>query len=110
MNDGHQHDHDWRNVEHGPERIEQDTFLNLREMTEKEAAQHGVVGVLLEFVFEEIALQEDAAIDDAESSGIDAVPVFNAAQSLTTNSGGSWLRPTAITGPRILRLGALLNW
>jgi hypothetical protein len=32
----------------------------------------------------------------------------NAAQALTTNSGGS--SPTAITGPRILRPGALLNW
>jgi hypothetical protein len=34
----------------------------------------------------------------------------NAAQALVTNSGGSWMRPTAITGPRILRLGARLDW
>jgi hypothetical protein len=29
----------------------------------------------------------------------------NAVQTLTTSSGASWLRPTAITGPRIVRLG-----
>ena len=34
----------------------------------------------------------------------------NAAQTLTTSSGASWLRPTVITGPRILRLGARLEW
>ena len=34
----------------------------------------------------------------------------NAAQTLTTSSGGSWLRPTAITGPRVLRIGARLQW
>jgi len=34
----------------------------------------------------------------------------NAAQTLTTTSGGSWLRPTAITGPRVLRIGARLQW
>jgi len=34
----------------------------------------------------------------------------NAAQVLTTSSGGSWLRPTAVTGPRILRVGARLDW
>ena len=34
----------------------------------------------------------------------------NAAQALTTTSGGSWLRPTAITGPRVLRIGARLQW
>jgi hypothetical protein len=34
----------------------------------------------------------------------------NAAQALTTNSGGSWLRPIAVTGPRILRVGARLDW
>ena len=34
----------------------------------------------------------------------------NAAQTVTTSSGGSWLRPTVITGPRILRLGARLEW
>ena len=33
----------------------------------------------------------------------------NAAQTLTTSSGGSWLRPTAITGPRVLRIGARWN-
>ena len=34
----------------------------------------------------------------------------NAEQTLTTTSGGSWLRPTAITGPRVLRIGARLEW
>ena len=34
----------------------------------------------------------------------------NAAQTLTTSSGGSWLRPTAITGPRALRIGARVEW
>ena len=34
----------------------------------------------------------------------------NAAQTLTTTSGGSWLRPTAITGPRVLRIGARVEW
>ena len=34
----------------------------------------------------------------------------NAAQTLTTSSGTDWLRPTAITGPRVLRIGARLEW
>ena len=34
----------------------------------------------------------------------------NAEQTLTVSSGTSWLRPTAITGPRILRIGARLEW
>lgn len=34
----------------------------------------------------------------------------NAAQTLTTSAGGSWLRPTAITGPRVLRIGARVDW
>ena len=34
----------------------------------------------------------------------------NAEQTVTTSSGASWLRPTAITGPRILRIGARLEW
>jgi hypothetical protein len=34
----------------------------------------------------------------------------NAAQTLTTTSGGSWLRPTAITGPRVLRIGSRVEW
>ena len=34
----------------------------------------------------------------------------NAEQTLNTSSGGSWLRPTAITGPRVLRVGARLEW
>jgi hypothetical protein len=34
----------------------------------------------------------------------------NAVQTLTSVSGASWLRPTAITGPRILRLGARMEW
>ncbi len=42
----------------------------------------------------------------------DVYDVFNtnAAQALTTSSGGSWLRPTAVTGPRILRVGPRLDW
>jgi hypothetical protein len=42
----------------------------------------------------------------------DVYNVFNtnAEQTLTTSSGASWLRPTAITGPRILRIGARLEW
>ena len=34
----------------------------------------------------------------------------NAEQALTTISGGSWLRPTAITAPRVIRIGARLQW
>lgn len=34
----------------------------------------------------------------------------NAAQALTTSSGGSWLRPIAITRPRILRIGGRMDW
>ena len=34
----------------------------------------------------------------------------NAEQTLTTTSGGSWLRPTVITAPRVLRIGARLQW
>jgi hypothetical protein len=34
----------------------------------------------------------------------------NAEQTLTTVSGSAWLRPTAITGPRVLRIGARLEW
>ena len=42
----------------------------------------------------------------------DVYNVFNtnAVQSLTTSSGGAWLRPTAITGPRVLRIGTRLDW
>ena len=34
----------------------------------------------------------------------------NAEQTIITTSGGSWLRPTAITAPRVLRIGARLQW
>jgi len=34
----------------------------------------------------------------------------NAVQTLTTTSGSAWLRPTVITGPRIMRIGARLDW
>lgn len=42
----------------------------------------------------------------------DVYNVFNtnAEQTVTTSSGTAWLRPTAITGPRILRIGARLEW
>ena len=43
---------------------------------------------------------------------LDVYNIFNTngAQALTTSSGGSWLRPLAITGPRILRIGARCEW
>lgn len=43
---------------------------------------------------------------------VDVYNIFNtnAPQTLTTSSGGSWLRPTVITGPRILRIGARAEW
>jgi hypothetical protein len=34
----------------------------------------------------------------------------NAEQTVTISSGAAWLRPTAITAPRILRLGARFEW
>ena len=34
----------------------------------------------------------------------------NAEQTVTDQLGRAWLRPTAITGPRILRIGARLEW
>ena len=34
----------------------------------------------------------------------------NAEQTVTTSSGASWLRPIAITGPRIMRIGARVEW
>jgi hypothetical protein len=34
----------------------------------------------------------------------------NAEQTVTTSSGASWLRPIAITGPRIFRIGARGEW
>jgi hypothetical protein len=42
----------------------------------------------------------------------DVYNVFNsnADQMLTTSSGASWRRPTSITGPRVARLGARLDW
>jgi hypothetical protein len=43
---------------------------------------------------------------------IDVYNLFNtnAEQAVTTSSGAAWLRPTIITGPRILRLGGRLDW
>jgi hypothetical protein len=43
---------------------------------------------------------------------LDVYNVFNtnAVQALTASSGGSWLRPSAITGPRVLRIGARFDW
>ena len=43
---------------------------------------------------------------------VDVYNIFNtnSAQTLTTSSGGFWLRPTAITGPRVLRIGARVEW
>jgi hypothetical protein len=34
----------------------------------------------------------------------------NAPQTLTTSSGPFWLRPTAITAPRVARIGARVEW
>ncbi len=34
----------------------------------------------------------------------------NAEQTLTASSGAAWLRPTAITGPRTVRVGTRLDW
>ena len=34
----------------------------------------------------------------------------NAAQALTTSSGRFWFSLTAITGPRVLRIGGRLDW
>ena len=41
---------------------------------------------------------------------IAAEVTVNAAKALIANSGGAWLRPTAITGPRMLRIGARVGW
>ena len=43
---------------------------------------------------------------------VDVYNLFNAnaVQTLTTSSGAFWLRPTAITGPRVFRIGARLAW
>ena len=42
----------------------------------------------------------------------DVYNVFNAnaEQVLTTSSGPSWLRPIAITPPRIARIGVRFDW
>jgi hypothetical protein len=34
----------------------------------------------------------------------------NAEQMVTTASGAAWQRPTVITGPRVARIGARLQW
>ena len=34
----------------------------------------------------------------------------NAEQTLTVSSGSFWRRPAAITGPRVLRIGARQDW
>jgi len=43
---------------------------------------------------------------------VDVYNLFNAngAQTLTTSSGAFYLRPTAITGPRVFRIGARVGW
>jgi hypothetical protein len=43
---------------------------------------------------------------------VDVYNLFNtnAVQTLTTTSGPAFLRPTVITGPRIARIGARLEW
>ena len=52
-------------------------------------------------------------VKDTRVAGFfDVYNLFNAngAQTLTTSSGAFWLRPTAITGPRVFRIGARLAW
>jgi hypothetical protein len=43
---------------------------------------------------------------------VDVYNIFNtnAEQTLTASSGAAWLRPTAITGPRTVRIGTRLDW
>jgi hypothetical protein len=43
---------------------------------------------------------------------VDVYNIFNnnGDQLLTTSSGTAWLRPNTITGPRIVRIGARLEW
>jgi hypothetical protein len=43
---------------------------------------------------------------------LDVYNMFNTnpVQTLTTTSGSAWLRPSAITAPRVLRIGARLQW
>ena len=43
---------------------------------------------------------------------LDVYNIFNdnGDQLLTTSSGAAWLRPNTITGPRIFRIGARLEW
>ena len=49
----------------------------------------------------------DGAAEKASKGFFDVYNIFNsnANQAMTTSSGASWLRPTAITPPRIARLG-----
>jgi hypothetical protein len=48
----------------------------------------------------------------ALSGFFDVYNIFNtnAEQALSSASGSSWLRPSAITPPRIVRVGAKLGW
>jgi len=48
------------------------------------------------------------AVTLSGQSLIAAQVTVNAPQALT--SGGSWRRPPAITGPRILRIGVRVGW
>ena len=61
----------------------------------------------------DVRTEKTLRINQARIVGFfDVYNVFNtnAEQTLTTSSGSAYLRPTAITGPRILRLGARLEW
>jgi hypothetical protein len=56
---------------------------------------------------------EDEGIRVGGANGsVDVYNLFNtnAEQAVTTSSGAGWLRPTVITGPRIVRLGGRLDW
>ena len=61
----------------------------------------------------DVRAEKGFAIKAARLLGfLDVYNIFNTngAQSLTTSSGAFWLRPTAITGPRVARIGARLEW
>src|SRR5262245_44217058 len=61
----------------------------------------------------DVRTEKSVRVSQARIVGFfDVYNVFNtnAEQTLTTSSGSAYLRPTAITGPRILRIGGRLEW
>lgn len=66
-----------------------------------------------DIVIVDMRTEKVVRVKAARVSGfVDVYNLFNAngAQTLTTSSGAFWLRPTAITGPRVFRIGARLAW